>query len=640
MLNKNQKILLFILAFLLGWGWSFAAVRAADYGLKLSSSVTLDADSQTAAVKQVFSVAGADKTNLPATAAINVIGASPAGLSVAGPDGAKLTSRYDAEAGTISIDIPKNRRASAQAWSFSLSYRAEVLNQFGAVQAAQIPAVDSNLQITAQTTTVAADLDLGFASVRSLAPNKASIGVGQQILTFTNKGPQDKSLLVVFGEQTYAAVGFDITLKNNTWWWQDVGLTLPPDTNQQRVLLESIEPAPSRVKLDKDGNIVAYFKIGPLSSRGVKVAARMAIDNPTYQLDLAQPASTTDQLLIDRYTRLTDVWQPLGLDIELKDDATSADTAKAVFDGVVARAKEDMTARESFSLVPRASALKISDWLVGELRSRGLPARLVLGLAMSDGNRLSDSPRQHAWVEANLAGVGWVTLDPYQAVLSGVYGGADPLRIALALWGLEDDRPPVDLSQAEVEFIEEEPATPAIAGRMEITAKKYLVLPFVSVFNQSVKLSAGGIVDDVVLSGRRGQETLGSLAPYQRATIRSLVFGGSSVSAETITAQAGQDEDSKVETTATTSYLVLIAEAGLLLLIGLWWWWRKRTRQPKRRLKPSKESLTLHDEALGGSIEDENLVSSADGLEPVELDTPKAAPAGSSPRHPPPKLVQ
>lgn len=630
-------------AFVIGWLWSFKVARAADYGLKLTTSVTVQADSDQANVKQVFSVTGSDKTNLPAKAEVNLVGIQPAGLSANGPDKSKLTAQYDEQNNRVLITIPKERRSSTQAWSFSLTYRADVLGEYGALKAVQIPALNTNLQITGQTTVLSADLDLGFATVRSFAPSKTAIGVGQQILTFNNSKSPDESMLIVFGDQTYANVNFSTKLENHTWWWNEIGLTLPPDTNQQHVFLESIQPAPTKVKLDKDGNVVAYFRIGPLSSRDVEVTARATISNPTYQLDAAQPVSNTEQLLSQRYTKLTEVWQPIGLNLDIKDDATAADVAQAVFDGVVAKAKDEMTRQESFSQSPRSSALKMSDWLVGELRSRGIPARLVLGLMMSDGDQLSATPRQHAWVEANLAGVGWVTMDPYFGLSSGSFGAADPLRIGLALWGLEDDRPPVDLSLAQVEFSDQAPPSSEPTGRLSVSARKYMVLPLVGIFNQSVKLSPGTIVDDVNLSDQHGQATLGSLAPFQQATQRSLVFGTASYSQEKVVGQIGDDETTISEATASVSYLVLYIEGGLILLLLLGRWWRrKRATQPKSHIKPSKEALTLHDEALGGSIEQENLVTSPAAL--AEDDAPADEPVDKPPQNPshrpPPKLVQ
>lgn len=637
-LNKNLKILLLAAVLAIATVWP-AALTAAEYGLKVSSSLTVAENGQTS-VKQVFSITGADKTNLPSRARLNIVGREPAGLSAQGTDGTKLTANYNADGNTVDITIPENRRRSKQAWSFSLSYKTNLLEEYGAVRAAQIPAMDTNLDVTAQTTIFSADLDLGFATVRGHQPSKTGIGVGQQILTFTHKGPQNDSIIIVFGEETFVTATFTSEITNRSWWWKDVGLTLPPDTNQQRVAIESIEPTPSKVRLDKDGNIRVFFNLAPLGSRQVSVTTRMSIGNPAYELSSAVSVSETDPSLIERYTRQTNSWQPLNLELELKEDATSADIAKAVFDGVVARAQEEMVNQEDFSLSLRTSSLKMSDWLVGELRHRGLPARVVLGLSMSDGRELSQQPKGHAWVEAHLAGVGWVTMDPYLGVYAGQYGTADPLRVGLALWGLEDDRPPVDLGLASIKFEPEAADIMGSAGQLGVNAQKYMILPFISIFNQSANLGPGTIVDGVTLTNQREELLLGSLAPYQSATQRSLLVGASAFRDETVTAQVGQDEDSKAEAESSTSYTILIVEAAILAMFLLWRRTRKRRRQtrvPATKLKRSKESLTLHDEAVGGSIEEENLVAAPDIL-PRPTGPSEPEPADKPPA--PPKLVQ
>src|SRR5690606_25059918 len=112
--------------------------------------------------------------------------------------------------------------------------------------------------------------DLGFASVRGPKPSKTGIGVGQQVITFSDKDSQlESSPLLLFGESSLANLTFKSELKNPSWWWRDVALTLPPDTNQQKVQLRSIEPRPKNVKLDRDGNILAIYRLGPRQSLNV-----------------------------------------------------------------------------------------------------------------------------------------------------------------------------------------------------------------------------------------------------------------------------------------------------------------------------------------------------------------------------------
>ncbi|HEX9679320.1 MAG TPA: transglutaminase family protein, partial [Candidatus Saccharimonadales bacterium] len=427
MRNKKAKFLVLWLVGTLLISGLATPVRATAYSLRLVTTIDIGGVNEKAKVKQIFTVNGADKKALPAAAMIGVMGADLAGLTAKSEDGAKLSVNFLPEEQSIKVDLPKTKLKSTKPWSFTINYSAVVLSEFGAVKATQLPATTTNLDITSQTTTVLADLDLGFAVVRGHPVSKTGVGVGQQILTFTDKGPMSKSALIVFGDSTFVTVSQTTTLKNNSWWWKNLTLTLPPDTNQQMARLKSITPEPSNVRLDKDGNMVAEFRLGPLASRDVEVKTEVAVSGLSYSLENAVNIDQADPLLIERYTRLTDVWQPAGLEIAAAQDDTAADVVEKVFAAVVAEAAAGLDSTELLNVAARNASLELSDRLVGELRHRGVPAREALGLIMTDGNRLLAEPKPHAWVEAFVAGTGWITLDPWLGVLSGQFGGADPV---------------------------------------------------------------------------------------------------------------------------------------------------------------------------------------------------------------------
>jgi len=67
-----------------------------------------------------------------------------------------------------------------------------------------------------------------------------------------------------------------------------------------------------------------------------------------------------------------------------------------------------------------------------------------------------------------------------------------------------------------------------------------------------------------------------------------------------------------------------------LLIGGGLWFWRRRGPTGKR-FRASKESLTLHDEAVGGDVESENL---------FQPRSETATPSEPMPAPRPPRLVQ
>jgi hypothetical protein len=439
------------------------------------------------------------------------------------------------------------------------------------------------------------------------------VGVGQQILEYSSlDGSLDESMFIILGEQTYATVNFETTLKNNSWWWKDVILTLPPDTNQQQVQMSSIEPKPSSLRIDRDGNIVSVYRIGPQSSRKVKAVAQVVIKSASYDLKSADGSDKIDTSLVANYTKLTDNWQPIGIEVVLKGDENSAQKVQAVYEAVLSKAKADRSQDAAgLSVSERNNSLKYTDWLVGELRSRGIPARAVLGLTMSNGDYLN-GPHQHAWAEGYVAGVGWITLDPWLGTYGDSFGVADPLRLALAVWGIEDNKPPVDLGIANINFNDKAEAV----GKevITVTAKRYVFLPFVAITNIQTQRGSGGIVDQVVLRTDKGDIVMGSQSPFQNGVVRYLTLGLPSFSSSTVSFGSdisGEFEPWVDQAQVTVSYLPLIILLGVLLIwfVGGRLYHRFRGhRSSSRRSKASKEALTLHDEAVGGDIEIEDLI--------------------------------
>lgn len=624
------KLGLVLLALSAGFLLSFTGlVRAATQTLAVSSNVNVNAKG-IGTVKHAFSFKGA--SNLPATANLSAFGSDIKGLSAKDQGGAKLEVTLSEDGRSISVGVPSNRQKGTDTWSFSVEYNAKVLSDFGGVDVVQIPALASNLPITSHGLRVSADLSLGFASIRGLAPSKTGVGIGQQLIDFSDKDSAlERSIGVVFGHSTRATIRLKNTVKNSSWWWKEVALTLPPDTNQQTVRLTSLDPQPTNVKLDRDGNILAVYRLGPLGQKDVTAVVDITLSALTYKLDPEALIKDTDPLLIERYTKLTNNWRALGLELDINPDTAASTGVKTVFEAVVDKVRGDADIDRPLTLSDRSAPLKYADWLVGELRSRGIPARVVLGLVMSDGERVS-TPRASAWAEVYINGTGWTTLDPWLAAHSGLFGASDPQHVALGLWGLEDDRPPVPIDSAEVEFSDEELPEPGEPTRTT-RAVKYVILPFVSVLSVAINHGQNTIVDDVALRFGDQTQVLGSVAPNGTVLKRLLFAGPRAFSRENVNVgQTNGDQfDSWQEVTTSVNYLPLIIEGLLaLLLFGGLWFWRRRGPTGKR-FRPSKESLTLHDEATGGDVESENLFQPRSEM---------AAPPEPLAAAPPPRLVQ
>ncbi len=603
-LALSALVVLFVLAV---FGQTLAT---SDAGFNIESSYKIAVDG-TNIVSHRLNAKNTTAAKTPAVLKIPIAGTEPSSIS-AKVDDKDAPATISQDGSTIDVKLP-DLTGKDKTWKLSLSYKSKILSELGKVKAIQIPALSrTGLAITSQKTVVAADLEIGLA-VALPAPTKTDIAVGEQIFTYENKtGPVGDAVTLVFGDDTAVLVDIASELKNSGWWWKTVELTLPPDTNQQQVLLSSLEPKPSNVRLDQDGNILAQYKLGPKKSINVTAKAMVNVKNLSYSLDSKKTLNDIEQSLKDLYTEATDKWLGGQLEVDVNPVSSVSEIAKTIYDAVVAKARTDAALDSNQDLRNTAidSLGKYADMLIGELRANGVPARAVLGKIASDGQFILGGGISHTWVEAYIPDTGWVTMDPALAAYGDYFGSSEVLHIGLALWGVSDDSPPIDLAQVSVDYIADDfeipEATPVLS------AVKTVIFPGISIMKVNVETPPGIITDGNALEYGGQIYQLGSLAPLQIAESKSLRYGASSINSEDVSYGYSDGLVMTTEvakTQSTTSYTVLIIEAILLVIgVGLFVFFRKRRAADK--YKPSKDSLIMHDEDAGGEVESIDMVGS------------------------------
>lgn len=429
----------------------------------------------------------------------------------------------------------------------------------------QLPASAANVT----SIEIEAPVERGLAVNYSPVTPDSSIGGGQQSYRFEADEQGVPRVLMLFGTAASAQAKWQTRLSNGSWWWRTMQLVLPPDTNQQTVFLKSVDPKPSQLHVDQDGNIIAEYRIGPKKSVNVTAEALIGLRSVTYN-------TTNTRTLADL---------PQQLSGYMTGHDEPADSAVLV---VVKRLYDEAEASiESLGVESVVTQLR------DKLQSAGVPVRTIHGVRFVSGGQLVDSHTDSQWLEVFVPGIGWMTLDP----ASGAYGRSDFQHLALAITSplSQPSYTPVG-DGLSVDFVDEPlPSTEYTQTTVGVT--KFILLPGLSLTRTRLQLPQGGVLDNATIAGAHADAYLGSLAPLQRVSRWSMSLLSASWQGGTVEFGPGGSSgigEVYARGPATVSYWGAVIEvlmlAGLITLVVKWR--RNRSRPSTRRM--SREMRRNH----------------------------------------------
>lgn len=512
--------------------WSGVVVSAATPSFELASSYDIRSDKRFY-IQQTFTSSGTS-VEPPATSfSVPTVGGDMKNLVARLVDGTALTITGNESQHVVQVDFANIAKKNRN-WSFVVTYNSNADSNFGKIEGFSIPSLNlTNLTILKHKVTVSYDPALGIGSVTGPKPISDTLTAGKKILTYeSSTGVFAKPIGLYFGDATVANITITRELSNNGWWWKTLEITLPPDTNQQQTMLDSLTPKPHSLRLDEDGNIVAGFRLRPRQKITVngKVLARLSV--PTYSLD-GNTSTVADfpDLVKSRYSKLSE--------------------GVLATDGPVVTSLRDLYTKN----IESTSSDKARE-LITSLQQKGLAARLIQGVQFLSASQ----SKLHDWIEAYVPQVGWVTLDPDTgfefatsdyARLAGRVGEGD-FVISTAAIGFD---PSSDL--------------PKVSDSPQIVSTNRMLVPGVALGVTTVTMPKGIATDNNAVQYSNGVTTkLGSLAPLQTVSTRRFLLGGKAFSSEEVsygTDVGGEELANPLKVTSRTSYSYLIYAAIVLL---------------------------------------------------------------------------
>ena len=261
--------------------------------------------------------------------------------------------------------------------------------------------------------------------------------------------PAKKTIYAVFGDAQYYHLDLTYHLKNPRLIPINTELALPPDTSYQKIYVDELNPQPSSVYRDGDGNYLAKYSLGPSEKKTIQFVGDVLITaNPRQETATVndQSADSSDLSINNKYWSLgQNVFKNLNTISDIYNFTTNTlhYNFSRSFDST-----SRLGAVNALLHPNNAVCVEYSDVFIALARSKGIPAREIEGYGNSSDARLRPlsliSDVLHSWPEYFDKQKGyWVPVDPTWENTSGIdyFSSLDYNHIAFVIHGKQPDYP-------------------------------------------------------------------------------------------------------------------------------------------------------------------------------------------------------
>jgi len=351
----------------------------------------------------------------------------------------------------------------------SMTYKTKgIASRMGDVWNIYIQGIDTPETTTVYNIVLSIPPSMGPKIFVSPAPVAEKFENGKNTYYFTKEGFSSKGVTAAFGK--YQSLNFRIKyqLENNRVLGAVYEVALPPDIlNIQQVRYASIDPKPRKIRLDKDGNALALFWVGPKKRLEVTLTGSAKILGRQINPEFGGEMADLPKDLVREYTKKQKYWETDS--DEIKNFSSSlfdpnlnvSQNAKRIYDYITSNLTYDQAAANQ-SLVTRKGALaaltqrgsftcmEFTDLFVAAARAMGIPAREINGYAFTNDNiekpisiSLKGGDTLHSWAEYYDPFYGWVQIDPTWGTTSGTdyFTKLDTNHFAFVIKGKSSEYP-------------------------------------------------------------------------------------------------------------------------------------------------------------------------------------------------------
>ena len=360
--------------------------------------------------------------------------------------GGAITPNVTKVADGYTIELPFNKKSVGlgNSLQFNLSFDTpSVAKKYGEIWEINIPGLSQTNEFN--TFTVDVKTPPSFGTPSYIKPDQQT-----KSLTFTKDQLGNSGISIAFGTKQIYTFHLVYHLQNSNVYPIKTEIALPPTTNYQKVSVSDINPRPSNVTIDKDGNWLAQYSLKPSQKTDVTVNGNAEVSLTPSQQPLAQ-SDFSQYLSEQRY------WE--AKNDKIRELADTLRTPQAIYLYVIKTLKYDFSrVTDDKPRLGAVGALKnqnsavcreFTDLFIALARAAGIPAREVDGFAYTENEK--ERPLSlvrdilHAWPEYYDSGKKtWVMVDP---TWGSTTGGVDYFNVldfdhfAFVIKGMESDYP-------------------------------------------------------------------------------------------------------------------------------------------------------------------------------------------------------
>jgi len=321
----------------------------------------------------------------------------------------------------IKLEFNQEVIGRGKSLSFTVKYQLKSLAVHkGRVWEINLPKLSNSQDIDYLGTSVTVPNSFGKLAYSSVKIQKIT-SLATQTKFILSRNQADQAATLSFGDFQSFDFSLQYQLENpdlETW---EFLIAIPPITNYQEVILTDIRPLPKEIKIDKNGNWLAHYRVEPHQTLPVLVEGQAKVFAIPQAVDFYnQEKNFASFLKEDKYWETSNA-QIIQLAKELK-------TPKKIYQYVVSRLDYNYLALEN-NTVSRRGALsalnqsqqsvcsEFTDLFITLARAAGIPAREIEGFAYTNNPKLKPLSLKkdilHAWPEYwDNHKKQWIQIDP------------------------------------------------------------------------------------------------------------------------------------------------------------------------------------------------------------------------------------